>query len=86
MNTKLYRSRHDSKLTGLCGGIGQWMGIDVTVLRVLFILGVFFTGFTLLIPYFIIALVVPKEPLAPYGFHYGNGFGPGHYDQNQYHF
>lgn len=84
MNTKLYRSRRDSKLTGLCAGLGEWIGIDVTIVRVLFVLGVFFSGFSLLIPYFIIALVVPKEPRSPYGFNpYGNGYGPGPY--NHYH-
>lgn len=87
MNNKLYRSTRDSKLMGLCAGIGEWLNIDVTLIRVLFVLGVFFSGFTLLIPYFIVALVVPKEPLTPYGaFNFGVGQGQGCFEQNQYSF
>ncbi|MGZ9585427.1 PspC domain-containing protein [Paenibacillus marinisediminis] len=83
MNKKLYRSTRDSKLTGLCAGIAEWLNIDATLVRILFVIGVVFSGFTLLIAYFIIALVVPKEPRPPYGpmNYYGN---QGYYDPNRY--
>jgi len=83
MTKKLYRSTRDSKLTGLCAGIAEWLNIDTTLVRVLFVLGVLFSGFTLLVAYFIIALVVPKEPRSPYGPMNYNG-GQGYYDPNQY--
>lgn len=83
MNRKLVRSRRDSMLAGVCGGIGKWLNVDSTIIRVLFVLGVFFSGFSLLIPYFIIALVIPKEP---YGFHDDYGFGQGYFNQNHYHY
>lgn len=79
MNRKLYRSRRDSKLTGVCGGIGAWLNVDATIIRVLFVLGLFFSGFSLLIPYFIIALVIPKEP---HGFYDDYDFSSGTYHQN----
>lgn len=85
MNKKLYRSSRDSKLMGLCAGVGEWLNIDVTLIRILFVLGVFFSGFTLLVAYFIVSLVVPKEPRPPYGsYNYGGGPGQGYYDPNRY--
>lgn len=65
---KLYRSTMDRKLTGLAGGIGEWFGIDATIVRlVLLVSGVFSLGTTLLL-YFVASIVVPKAPfevLAP---------------------
>lgn len=82
MNRKLYRSVRDRKLCGLIGGLGEWLGFDVTLLRILFVIGCFFSGFTLLFVYFIVALVVPKEPYTPYG---PQGYGSGPYNnQNGY--
>lgn len=83
MNKKLYRSARDAKLTGLCAGIAEWLNIDVTLVRILFVLGVLFSGFTLLVAYFIITLVVPKEPRPPYGPMNYNG-NHGYYDPNSY--
>ncbi|MWV44645.1 PspC domain-containing protein [Paenibacillus sp. HJL G12] len=70
--SKLYRSTRDKMVTGLCGGLSETMGIDSTLLRILFIISIFFTGGTTLFIYFIASLVVPKEPVPPY-----NPYGPG---------
>jgi phage shock protein C len=59
---RLYRSRTDRKLTGLCGGIGQFIGIDSTLVRIGFVLLTIFFGFPVLL-YFLLVLLVPKEPL-----------------------
>jgi phage shock protein C len=42
MEKKLYRSRENRMLFGVCGGIGEYTGIDPTVIR----LGMIFIGFT----------------------------------------
>ena len=60
---KLYRSRDDKVLMGLCGGIAKYFDIDTSIVRILFILFEFFTVGLLIVIYFIIALFVPKEPL-----------------------
>jgi len=70
--SKLYRSRRDKMVTGLCGGLSDLIGMDSTLLRILFIVTIFFTGGTTLFIYFVAALVVPKEPAPPY-----NPYGPG---------
>ena len=70
---KLYRSTLDRKLTGLAGGIGEWLGIDATIVRlVLLISGVFSLGVTLLV-YVVASVLVPKAPfevLSPDPFRY----------------
>lgn len=74
--TKLYRSRRDKKVTGLLGGLAQTLGMDSTLLRVIFIIAIFVTSGILIFLYFITALVVPKEPFTPYD-PFGPGPGPG---------
>ncbi len=59
---KLYRSRIDRKIGGVCGGLGVYFGIDPTVVRLLFVLGLLFWGGTLL-AYLILLIVIPEEPL-----------------------
>jgi len=59
---KLYRSRIDRKIAGVCGGLGEYFGIDPTLVRVLFVLGLIFVGGALLV-YLILAIVIPEEPI-----------------------
>ncbi|OGM31148.1 hypothetical protein A2803_01585 [Candidatus Woesebacteria bacterium RIFCSPHIGHO2_01_FULL_44_21] len=60
---KLYRSKSDKKLTGLLGGVGEYMKVDPTVLRLLFLVLAVFTGFFPGVFFYILgALVVPEEP------------------------
>ena len=59
---KLYRSRTDSKIFGVCGGMAKYFDVDVTVVRILFLIGIFCVGGGLL-AYLICALVMPVEPI-----------------------
>ncbi|MCQ6562422.1 PspC domain-containing protein [Paenibacillus mendelii] len=59
---KLYRSRTDSKLTGLCGGLAAYFGIDSTIVRLAMVIGGVFSLGTVLMIYIIAAIVIPKEP------------------------
>jgi len=60
---RLYRSRTERKLMGICGGIGTYVNTDPTIIRILFIIALFASfGFIILL-YIIMALVVPEEPL-----------------------
>ena len=61
---KLYRSRTDRVLAGICGGLGNYFNIDATVIRLVFTLLLIFTGILpLLIAYFIAVCIIPLEPL-----------------------
>jgi phage shock protein C len=58
---RLYRSRMDRKLAGVCGGIGAYFNVDPVLIRLLW---VFFTlaGGGGLLAYIIAWLVVPESP------------------------
>lgn len=60
---KLYRSRSNKVITGLCGGIAEYFNVDATIVRVFFIILEFATAGLLIIGYLIVALIVPKEPV-----------------------
>jgi phage shock protein C len=61
---KLYRSVHDKKITGVCGGIGAYLDIDPTLIRLAWIILTILTGIVPgLIGYIIAAIVMPREPL-----------------------
>lgn len=59
---RLYRSRDDRMIAGVAGGLGEYLGIDTTIIRLLFVLTFFGVGSGVLI-YFVMMLVVPEEPL-----------------------
>lgn len=61
---RLYRCRHDRQLAGVASGIAEYLDLDPTLVRVLWILSVFFGGFTILL-YIILAFVMPLEPVGP---------------------
>jgi phage shock protein C len=58
---RLYRCRHDRQLAGVASGMAEYLDIDPTVVRILWILSAFLGGFTILL-YIILAFVVPLEP------------------------
>ena len=57
---RLYKSRKDKKVSGVCGGIAEYFGIDATLVRIVWLL-VSLTG-TGLIAYIACAIVMPAEP------------------------
>ena len=62
---RLYRSRSDRMISGVCGGLGKYLDIDATVIRVLFVLASFITGFFPgVVAYLVLLFIVPEEPLA----------------------
>jgi phage shock protein PspC (stress-responsive transcriptional regulator) len=68
---KIYRSRTDKKLFGLCGGLAQAMNVDATLLRLIVVVTTFFTGGTVIAVYAIACFAIPKEPLHDGGSMYG---------------
>jgi phage shock protein C len=59
---RLYRSRKDKVIAGVCGGLGEYFGMDPTWIRLAFIL-LFFVGGSALLVYIIMWLVVPESPI-----------------------
>jgi phage shock protein C len=62
-NQKLYRSREDRMIGGVCGGLGEFFGIDSTLIRLLFVLLVIFGGSGILV-YLVLLVIVPEAPLS----------------------
>ena len=58
---KLYRSKTDRKLAGICGGLAQYFNIDATLIRVLFIVLAVLGGSGVIL-YVAMWIIVPKEP------------------------
>lgn len=64
--TKFYRDKQNAKWSGVCAGIADYTGVDVTVIRIGFVLGTMITGGGLIPAYFIIAWMAPTKPNALY--------------------
>lgn len=64
MNRRLYRCDHDRKLAGVAGGIAEYFDMDVSIVRILWVVSIFFGGFGILL-YIVMALIVPLEPVGP---------------------
>lgn len=58
---RLYRSREERWLAGICGGLGNYFSSDPTVIRVLFVLFSLVIGGGI-IAYIILWIVIPLEP------------------------
>jgi phage shock protein C len=60
---KLYRSRSNRMISGVCAGLGDFFGIDATVVRLIFVLGMVFGFGSLAFAYLVMIFVVPEEPV-----------------------
>ncbi len=60
MSKKLYRSRKEKILGGVCGGLAEYLEIDVSIIRVVYLL-LLFSGIGFII-YIIMWIVVPYKP------------------------
>jgi phage shock protein C len=58
---RLYRSLSQRMIGGVCGGLGEYLAIDSTLIRVLFVLATLFGGHGILL-YLILLILVPVEP------------------------
>ena len=58
MEKRLYRSRTDRMIWGVCGGLAEYFNMDPTIVRIIFVLLIFANGLGIL-AYIIMAIVVP---------------------------
>lgn len=61
---RLYRSTTNRKISGVCGGLGEYFNIDPTIVRVIFVILALPGGLPGVIPYAILWIVVPQGPEA----------------------
>ena len=60
MEKKLYRSKTNKTLCGVCGGLAEFLNIDPTIVRLIWALIVFCAGAGVL-AYIVCALVIPEK-------------------------
>ena len=60
MNKKLYKNKAQGKICGVCAGIAEFFEIDVTIIRILWLVAVFAVG-TGLLAYLACAIVMPDK-------------------------
>ncbi|MBA2636189.1 MAG: envelope stress response membrane protein PspC [Sphingomonas sp.] len=60
--TKFYLNKRAGKVLGVCAGLADYTGFDVTLVRILFVLGVFMGGGALVPVYFITGWLAGDEP------------------------
>jgi len=61
MEKKLYRDEYHKKIAGVCAGLAEYFGVDVSVVRLIFVLTCIFHGGGGLV-YIILWIVLPKRP------------------------
>jgi phage shock protein C len=62
---KIWRNKRDAKFFGVCAGIADYLEVDVFVVRLIFLVLIFTTGFPLML-YFACVLVLDEKPAALY--------------------
>lgn len=67
METKkrLYRSRTDRQIAGVCSGLAEYFDLDPSIVRLIFLLMTVMGGPGLIL-YIVLAIVVPEETLDRY--------------------
>lgn len=67
MNKRLYRSRTKRTLSGVCGGLEDYFEIDVTIIRLVWVLISLVSGvFPGIVAYVIAVFIIPEQPV---GYH-----------------
>ena len=62
---KLYRNPRRGMVFGVCAGIAEYFGFDVTVTRVVVAVGAFFSFFLFVVAYVVLGLILPVRAYAP---------------------
>lgn len=62
MDKRLYRSRTERMLGGVCGGLGKYFNVDPSLVRLVFVL-LAVPGGVGFLPYLVLWIVVPEQPI-----------------------
>ena len=64
--TRFYLDKQNAKWLGVCAGIADYTGLDVTLVRIFFVLGFFLGSGMLLLAYLVTAWMAPRKPIELY--------------------
>ena len=62
--TRYYRDKRNGKFMGVCAGIADYTGFDVSLVRIAFLAALFMSGGSILPFYFIMGWVSPDKPIS----------------------
>jgi len=62
MEKRLYRSRKDRYIAGVCGGIAEYFHIDPVIVRIIAFILLLPGGLPGLVPYLILWVIIPENP------------------------
>lgn len=62
--TRFYRDKRNGKIMGVCAGIADYTGFDVSLVRICFLATLFMSGGSILPVYFIAGFIAPERPYA----------------------
>src|SRR5260221_12589232 len=62
--TRFYRDKRNGKIFGVCAGIADYTGFDVSLVRICFLAAMFMSGGGVVPFYFIAAMITPSKPVA----------------------
>lgn len=62
---RLYRSKKDVKLAGICGGIGEMLDVDPTIVRLVTVLGALMTAVIPFVVAYIVGWIIIPEKNGP---------------------
>lgn len=60
MDKRLHKSTKDKVISGVCGGLGEYFGVDSSIIRIIWAIAAFAYGTGILL-YFIAALILPEQ-------------------------
>ncbi len=80
MKKKLTKSNENEVLTGTLAGIGEYIGIDPTVIRVLYVFLSLVAFGSPIILYILLALIIPDAPSERTNYGHNNAY----YEKNNY--
>ena len=58
---RLYRSRSDRQLSGICGGLGDYLECDSTLVRIAWVIAAFLSAGLAILVYFVLIFIIPNE-------------------------
>lgn len=59
---KLFKSRTNRRIAGVCGGIADYLGLDATLVRLLFVIFTFIGSGSPIVAYIALSMILPKAP------------------------
>ncbi len=71
MNNGIRRSRHNKVFGGIAGGLAEYFDIDISIMRILFVLFIFFSGIGVFL-YLIMWVVIPQKEIVANGIYNEN--------------